>query len=201
MGCDIHGFMEVRKTVNGEKKWVSADLFKKNEYFDTDEDEPEFRVVDAFGDRNYAAFAQLCGVRDYSDDNPKISEPRGIPDDVAEVAKAEFERWDGDGHSHSYVTLRDVIDFRESLTETVVTGMISAEQAKALDEGGEVPRSWCGWTSRDGYVKRSWKVMFDPLKELEEVMRERLREFLWCWTDESINENAENIRYVFCFDN
>lgn len=201
MGCDIHGFLEVKKTINGEAKWISADYFSKNPYHGLDDFEKEMELVGCFNNRNYQAFYQLAGVRGYSDDNCKISTPRGLPDDVTDNVKAEYNSWGLDAHSSSYVTLKDVIDFRARLKPTVVTGMLNPEQVKLLDESGILPEFWCGWTNMDGYVKRSWLMMFDPLKELEEIMRERLNKFLWTYTEEDQNENAENIRFVFWFDN
>jgi hypothetical protein len=202
MGCDIHGFVEVKKTVNGAEKWVCADYFKKKEYYDPeDSSDPEYVVVDAFGSRNYAAFSQLCGVRSFADENPKVSEPRGVPEDSNQAIKQQVEQWDGDGHSHSFVTLRDVIDFRKGLEQTKICGMISPDMAEKLDESGEEPTMWCQATRDESWVYREWTVFIDPLEELESVLRQRAKEFLWAFNEESQNEASEKIRYVFFFDN
>jgi len=199
MGCDIHGFIEYKKTVSGKTEWRSGDYFKKNEYFGED-DEPEFKVVEAFGNRNYFAFAQLCGVRSRGKDIEPISEPKGLPDDVTNYVKSESERWGCDGHSHSFVTLRQVIDYRKNLKPTKVTGMISEDDAKKLSYG-IIPESWCQWTNQSGFVEKTWEDKVDALYNLESVMRSRAKEFLRCFNDDQILEQADNIRFVFWFDN
>ena len=40
MGCDIHCNLEYRR--NETSKWKDIDLYKRNEYFGEDPDEPEF---------------------------------------------------------------------------------------------------------------------------------------------------------------
>lgn len=51
--------------------------------------------------RNYERFAQLAGVRG---DGPA---PRGLPDDMSETAALLVEDWAGDGHSHSWLPMKD----------------------------------------------------------------------------------------------
>ena len=53
----------------------------------------------------------LANVRNYSR-VPPISEPRGLPEDISEDVKSESEEyWSGDGHSHSWVSLKELLDF------------------------------------------------------------------------------------------
>ncbi len=54
-----------------------------------------------FGKRNYDFFAALAGVRG---DGP---EPRGVPDDVSSLSKYIIDGYAGDGHSHSWMSLKD----------------------------------------------------------------------------------------------
>ena len=83
MGCDIHGFLEVKIDgtwhVYGNPKIA----------------------------RDYYLFAQLAGVRNYDNITP-ISVPRGLPEDCSVVVQKESDRWADDGHSHSWVTMAEL---------------------------------------------------------------------------------------------
>ena len=82
MGCDIHGWVEV----NDGSKWIAIKELKSAE-------------------RNYRRFAALAGVRNYN--NEYSAEPRGLPSDVSETAKYDIEQLGTDGHSHSYMSIRE----------------------------------------------------------------------------------------------
>lgn len=82
MGCDIHGWVEIKKN----NKWVA--IF-------------ELKTLD----RNYKRFAALAGVRDYHNENQV--KPLGLPEDISDTAKYWSEHWGLDGHSHNYMTLED----------------------------------------------------------------------------------------------
>lgn len=197
MGCDIHMMVEVKKEINNDEKWVSYDHFRKNPYYGVLEDEDELQRVDLYDARNYVAFSQLCGVRSYFDDSPRISEPRWIPSDSCDYIKGEVKKWDGDAHSHSFATLADIVRFRATLAPTKFKGMISQQQAMELDEHGKKPDSWFAWTSNDSYVHREWDDLVDALKPIQEALEQRAIENWW----HKDNIEPENIRIVFFFDN
>lgn len=81
MGCDIHLVLEKK----WQGQWVGI---------------PMERCPRT---RNYKRFGLLAGVRD---DGP---DPRGTPEDASPLARMEIERWDGDGHSHSWCTLQEYV--------------------------------------------------------------------------------------------
>lgn len=111
MGCDIHMCVEVKRNINSVERWISADHFSLNPYFDPHNPfESQYELVGLFTVRNYEAFGCLAGVRSY-DDSPRIDNPRGVPVDAAVTTLGDIARWDDDGHSHSYVTLREVVEF------------------------------------------------------------------------------------------
>jgi hypothetical protein len=57
--------------------------------------------------RDYELFGVLAEVRNSVDND---AEPKGLPDDVSETIKSESDRWDCDGHSHSYSSLEEFKD-------------------------------------------------------------------------------------------
>lgn len=112
MGCDIHMYVERRsnKYGGGKTEWVSGDYFSiKNPK------NPSCIPIhqELYGDRNYALFAVLANVRNryYDEAYPYIDTPRGLPDDVTEYVKAEYDSWGMDAHSCSYFTLKELVEF------------------------------------------------------------------------------------------
>lgn len=85
MGCDIHLFVEVKK--EGEWECISDDWYDG---------------------RSYSLFGILADVRNYSK-FPPISKPRGLPEDFSLKSYREHYGWDG--HSDSYYSLKELLDF------------------------------------------------------------------------------------------
>ena len=83
MGCDIHLHTEVK--INGE--WHHYSVLRVR--------------------RDYKLFAQMAGVRNYYEVTP-ISEPKGLPQDASFLTKFDADRWDVDGHSHSYLDAQEI---------------------------------------------------------------------------------------------
>lgn len=102
MGCDIHTYKE--KRIDGQ--WVSGETWEVSE----DQYSGDSIRYDRTGDtpyrgRNYAQFGLMAGVRW---DSPHTPEVRGIPQDASPEVKREIEQWDSDGHTHSYLTVREL---------------------------------------------------------------------------------------------
>jgi len=93
MGCDIHMHAEVK--INGE--W---------HYYGPIE-----------GQRRYGVFARMADVRNSGDIKP-VSQPRGIPKDSTFMTKFHSEKWDSDGHSHSWLSAAEVADIPEYFKRT-----------------------------------------------------------------------------------
>lgn len=87
MGCDIHIHAEIR--VNG--KWLHYD-------------QPECR-------RDYALFERMAGVR--GDVENAIAPPRGLPADASETTKLCSDFYDSDGHSHSWLSSKEIADLAD----------------------------------------------------------------------------------------
>lgn len=99
MGCDIHLYVETR-TAQG---WKSIDAWSR------EEGEPrDVAHEDRFyTGRNYSLFEMLANVRG-AGLLPPISEPKGLPDDVSAEVRGTSDAWGCDGHSHSFLTLREL---------------------------------------------------------------------------------------------
>lgn len=93
MGCDIHFFREYLDV--GTDKWVSYDLW----YSSQRSLSPEANYT-SLG-RNYAAFGLLASVRT---EYPYGLKAKGIPDDASDLVKNEFESWEVDAHTPTYLT-------------------------------------------------------------------------------------------------
>jgi len=105
MGCDIHFYTECKIDINDKKRWVSCDNWKINPY----DDEPNLDINYVYSTRNYALFAELAGVRRGT--SKMIFPPRGIPDDVCDEIKTAYDMWEGDGHTHSWLTMKELNDY------------------------------------------------------------------------------------------
>jgi hypothetical protein len=180
---------------------VNVDNWRYNPYYQEGNDDGErmLSVESIYSGRNYELFGILAGVRDRNNDS--IDDPRGLPEDVCEVTKKESDRWDSDGHSHSWVTLKELKEYQGLHPVVRRSGMISPEAAKLLDEGIQTPDTWCQGTSLTDWVKREWEEGYDTLKPIIDAMDKRVREEFWVWGDEPKPELDEKIRIVFWFDN
>lgn len=88
MGCDIHSYAE--KKDGGTFKLVP--------------------VLSVFAWRSYGTFGFLAGVRNYSDITP-IAPRKGFPADASAEVKKEYESWDIDAHSASWLSLQELEAF------------------------------------------------------------------------------------------
>lgn len=204
MGCDIHLFTEVKKTINGTEMWINSDSWEINPYYryGTDEDRKHERELDhksIYRGRNYELFGILADVR--GDGNPVISDPKGLPEDVSDVVKDESDRWGSDGHSHSYLTLRELVEYLEKYPKIKCEGFISPEAAKKLAKKGETPNSWAEWANPDlKWVHRKWEED-SAVKYLVDKVRQKLSDVFWVRPEDQTAEDEEKIRIVFWFDN
>lgn len=204
MGCDIHMCVEVKYF--DDDFWTNADYMRVNPYKEYP-NESYLIQVPLFSDRDYSLFATLADVRNYGS-TPYICKPRGIPEDVTDNTFCEIKKWGEDGHSHSYFTLKELIDFANKNLPVKYKGMISSEQLKALDKDGTIPVSWCQWTNIPNYVWAEWE---DPINEslnhLIEKIKQRADELFiifnneWNKNYEKAYQQSDRIRIVFWFDN
>ena len=89
MGCDIHLHTEIK--IRGGWQHYSAP------------DTP----------RCYPLFTKMAGVRAYGDEEPEdqpIAKPRGIPEDISTVTRIDYDKWEDDRHSHSWLSADEIFE-------------------------------------------------------------------------------------------
>lgn len=203
MGCDIHMFSEYYS--KNKNTWVNFDHWEYNEHYEegNEDGEPKMNIVPVWSDRNYTLFTVLAGVRDYSEKTACISPPKGLPPDVCQIVKEESDRWGSDGHSHSYLTLKELKDFNKNKVKIIYSGLVSKEDAEKLDKGEGFPQSWCQWASpKFNFVYREWEEEIDVLSPLINILEERMKDKFWLFDkDKEYPEYEDKVRIVFWFDN
>ena len=173
MGCDIHAYAEVRDGAGWRKVGdvFPLDAWSRQWHGKECGDAP-------FTSRNYGVFGFLADVRNYSC-VPPIAAQRGFPEDASSGVRAAYAEWEGDAHSASWLTLRDLLDCDYDRT---------FEDRRYTEQTG--PRSWNGGaTAEEG--KGEMKI---------------LRAFLGpgFFADLAVLETLgapDDVRVVFWFDN
>jgi hypothetical protein len=156
MGCDIHFFRErftsdnnysgprdlsedrnirIEQIIDDSpviKRWVAVDLWElvDNDYWSCHQ---------AYSERNYYVFSILADVRNSSLGGQgrvdTIDYPRGIPNDASSAYLYYTNKWSGDGHSHSYFTLKELleVDWSEYDQEYIKNFLNIIEDLKSID--------------------------------------------------------------------
>ena len=143
MGTDIHTATEICKNGN----WTPLGNFEK--YEDGWVDHSSQISVG----RNYDVFAVLAGVRngsgfagvDTGDEVTPISEPKGLPIDVTPEVKEWSDSWGCDGHTHSWLTTREILE-HDFTQPKVKRGVVDAVEFLRFEAIGQ-PTSWSGAVS------------------------------------------------------
>jgi hypothetical protein len=198
MGCDIHLYTEYLRHVDGKPIWINCDNWQVNPYY-KDDNEPKYEINPLYGGRNYHLFAILANVRNEDDGNEYISEPRGVPDDMSPQTKDQYDKWDSDGHSHSYLSLAELKEFEAKHIPIKFSGMMTAENARLVDIG-QMPNEWCRGTNNSAYVHRKWELHIDYLAELITLLEARKKEVFNIYANDDTTRDNQ-IRIVFWFDN
>ncbi len=132
MGCDIHIYVE---KFDG-KKWRSADKWVQEEYDKTE----VTNYPQVYEGRNYELFAILAGVRNGYGIKP-IVERRGLPDDLSNEVSSTADHWIDDGHSHSWLTLKELVEFDWSFVIRV-DGLVGVNGYREFKEKGKPSTYW-----------------------------------------------------------
>lgn len=150
MGADIHFTIEHRDPHDG-LGWVgvfysgasySPDMYNKSYLHDTNiaagSEEYYRRMNDGvhpfgrLGRRDYGFFGRLAGVRR---DGP---DPNGVPPDASTMTQRVVARWEGDGHSHGHMSLREFVKRK------IITDVTIADAAKSKLQGGDPIAEYLG---------------------------------------------------------
>lgn len=229
MGCDIHTIAEVKNENTG--KWESCGKIFPYEYYDpekeskVDDDGYEWNpktVVSPYSGRNYDLFAILAdvrngrgfaGIKTGEGFNP-IDDPRGIPSDASSETKEFLNSYEGDGHSHSYFTVAELLAYDWDQT-TIKCGVIPYSEYLKVKETGGSPESWSGGVSGP-------KIVTYPMNEIPSDIESRIaggespyilyewkiayRDHCRFFIEDTIPElmklgRPENVRMLFFFDN
>lgn len=102
MGCDIHIYTEYRNP--GELTWQSADKTSVEEEDTEDEYIDVSHAIDT--GRNYGLFALIAEVR--GEFTQSLTCKYAWPDDATNISAYQKDRWDSDGHSHSWLVLDEI---------------------------------------------------------------------------------------------
>ena len=99
MGADIHMFPEYRVDGGAWQSHPDIDIEIEDEGVPT---EYTYISYDEGIGRDYGLFADLAGVRG---NGPN---PKGVPKSVTPIVERAINQWDGDGHSHSFMSLGEL---------------------------------------------------------------------------------------------
>jgi hypothetical protein len=120
MGTDIHFYVEKRNE-QGDWDLIGPIDYDEDDYGEDEEPRPyiDWRKDPFRVGRNYKLFAILADVRNnYGFAGVKmgerlnpITEPRGIPDDASDLYRQFSDNYGIDGHSHSCLTLRELLNY------------------------------------------------------------------------------------------
>ena len=112
MGCNSHLTIEVKKEWYNGTRWETYAL-----------DIPE--------SRDYTIYELMAGVR--GEEEKALISPRGIPTDVDMSTKSWIERWEGDVHTHSYLTAAEFRDVLDEYPATEIPDKAWLSLGKVLD--------------------------------------------------------------------
>jgi hypothetical protein len=212
-----------------KEKGINSDYNYLSEEYLLERIEEAKKPVDEwlYNGRNYNLFAILAdvrngrgfaGVKTGEGYNP-ISMPKGVPDDASDTYQNQVEDWNGDGHSHSYFTLKELKVYDWDQT-TVSYGVVSERYYKEIKETGESPTSYSGGISGKNIEVVNEEVMdgilsgtIERFEGIEYYVRMRwgvtYKEEAGLFYTDSIkaleelseSENQDDVRIVFFFDN
>ena len=216
MGCDIHCFVEKknRKT----DKWEKISGFK-NAWDEENCESP-------FENRNYREFALLADVRNgcgwgycpsdntESDAIRPIALPKGIPEDVSPEVKKKIDACAEDGHSHSYLTAKEISEY-DTNNSVNIRGYVNVREYKKFKETGDadmLSQDVCGGNiikkpndeCIDFQEKNPDMYVFTQIefkKTAAELARWLFGDGLKQLMERSEDGTGDDVRIVFFFDN
>ena len=209
MGCDIHDFVEIK--VND--KWEMV-----GEVFENYDKRLSKHPYDG---RNYTLFGLLAGVRNTN--VIPISGPKGVPIDDSQDFLDELEQWGNDGHSISYLTLKEILDYPLWNIEIPIAGFVNANQYNDICSSGRAKSTFFKNVGSDETIISNEEMdryivnpkdflsnnpTMNPYTKVEwyETVRDWAGDYFWDkvilrMKDLAPNGDYDRIRLVFFFDN
>lgn len=238
MGCDIHLYVEkydndcwnIVSNTNPyisfyedlaknalEKGDIDREKYMKERIESLKSKEPIVYEGWLYNGRNYSLFSILADVRNDYEIIP-IDYPRGLPDNLSNELAVEKEIWEGDGHSYSYFTFKEILDYDWENQYLEKEAYVTEEVYKQFKNNGD-PYPCCGGVGggnveivlnkemnriiNNKYPWEKDKVFYTSIKWHEKycnIAEEFLKNI-----NKYINENdirdLNNYRIVFWFDN
>lgn len=172
MGCDIHTMAEIQQYsyadnafIEGKWKAVKDQLFEYPYFREGEPISPQNvpRTSRPYVGRNYALFSVLADVRnsrtthnifdpsmeyEERDAIEPIDLPRGIPEDASKAWRKECKHWGVDFHSHSWFTVRELVDAVEAgaFSQTIISrGYVGLGDYLAHKNEGKEIESWSSY--------------------------------------------------------
>lgn len=213
MGTDIHLYCEYR-SAETNMEWFNCDHYRLNPFYNKldkikskeigeEYEEEKWWVIPAYDDRNYTLFGILAGIR--TNENKSIDYPRGLPVDASKIVNKEAIHWKPYGYSHSWLTIRELIEYLEAYPKISQSGMVSPENLYKISKG-EVPNEWCASTNNKAYTFAGW-LNDNPIKYLIEGLYKRYDEAFYIYEfysdkekEKRRKEHLDDFRIVFWFD-
>jgi len=195
--------------------WINADKWQRDTNYDLYKVTDPESVLDEYGGtptiikgweipyedriyngRNYDLFAILANVRngrgfagiETGEGFNPIAIPKGVPDDCSDVTRACLGSYGTDGHSHSWFTLKELLDFDWEGQSTVFFGAVDEKDYKTFKENG-IPNSWFGVMAGTPWNNNIIMISNEEMEKL--ISGEKDREV---YTD--IEGNDQPIRYI-----
>jgi len=125
MGCDIHLWVEKR---DFDGRWQPAEAYSEDGLYQSE----------LYHGRSYKLFSLLAGVRSDGSIEP-IAEPRGLPQDMSQILYDLAP--DYADHSHSWLTLRELLDY-DWLTPVRTTTQVTMTEFVSWTNWGREQGRW-----------------------------------------------------------
>lgn len=211
MGCDIHVHTEKRVIKSdGTEVWINTDCFKCNEwkivykidnnstYGDSDED--DLLIDYPYKGRDYKLFGILAGVR--TDPENIIAEPRGLPDDVSDVTKNQYnEDW---CHTPSWLTLKELFKYKQKFDQKRTIWIKESDWNKYDNDELDTNNVYFSNPHLPGYIKKKWSPLYRGFKVFLKDIKRKANADLnpWGFINKKVlwKDYSDNYRIVFWFD-
>lgn len=153
----------------------SDDDYKWSVSLNRAEGDPPFKTAEPYGERHYTLFAALADVRngfgfggvDLGDPIQPIDRPRGVPPDCSPEWREYVEGWGVDGHSHSWLTVKETLEWDGWDQQVVNRGVTDAESYEEFKRTGKLPDNISGSISGQGIVTVPWWEYDEHLRNRE----------------------------------